>query len=244
MSDPSPLVAIAGETLSAEINPHGAELHSLRDAQGRDLLWNGDPAFWTGRAPILFPIVGEVAGGLIRVEGREYRLARHGFARRKTWQVIDQASDAVTFRIEADDATRAVYPFEFTLDLRFAIDPAGLSIAATLTNPADAPLPASFGFHPALRWPLPGGAAREDHIVRFARPEPAPIRRLDHDGLLSAAPEPTPVEGRDLHVRDAMFEGDAIIFDALESRAVRFGAPGGPTLDLSFSDLPLLGVWT
>jgi galactose mutarotase-like enzyme len=244
MADPTPLVSIAGASLSAEINPLGAELHALRDAEGRDLLWNGDPAIWSGRAPILFPIIGEVAGGVIRVDGGEYHLPRHGFARRKTWAVIEHAPDAATFRIEADDQTREVYPFDFRLDLRFAIDAAGLSLTATLTNPADKPLPASFGFHPALRWPLPGGAAREAHIVRFAEPEPEPIRRLDSQGLLRPTPEPTPVQGRDIAVRDAMFEDDAMIFDDLASRSLRFGAPGGTTLDIAFPDMPLLGIWT
>jgi galactose mutarotase-like enzyme len=244
MADPTPLVSIAGASLSAEINPLGAELHTLRDAEGRDLLWNGDPAIWSGRAPILFPIIGEVAGGVIRVDGHEYRLSRHGFARRKTWAVIDHTADAVTFRLEADDETRAVYPFEFQLDLRFAIEGTSLSLTATLTNPGAAPLPASFGFHPALRWPLPGGAARTDHIVRFAEPEPAPIRRLDSAGLLRPAPAPSPVAGTDIAVRDAMFEDDAMIFDSLASRSVRFGAPGGTVLDISFPDMPMLGIWT
>lgn len=243
MADPTPLVSIAGASLSAEIDPLGAELHALRDAEGRDLLWNGDPAIWSGRAPILFPIVGAVAGGVIRVDGHEYPLPRHGFARRKTWAAIEHSADAATFRLSPDDETRAVYPFDFRLDLRFAIDGTSLSLTATLTNPGDAPLPASFGFHPAFLWPLPGGA-REDHIVRFAEAEPDPIRRLDSGGLLRPAPEPSPVCGRDIAVRDAMFDDDAMIFDALASRSVRFGAPGGTILDIAFPDMPLLGIWT
>jgi galactose mutarotase-like enzyme len=244
MPDPSPLVRIAGESLSAEINPLGAELHSLRDADGRDLLWDGDPAFWTGRAPILFPVVGVVAGGVIRVDGRDYPMPKHGFARRKMWQIVEHAADAATFRLEPDDETRAAYPFDFRLDLRFAIEGTCLSMVATLSNPGDVPLPASFGFHPALRWPLPGGAPRDAHRVRFAEAEPDPIRRIDSDGLLRPAAEPSPVDGRDLIVRDALFEDDALIFDMLASRALRFGAPGGTVLDIAFPGMPLLGIWT
>jgi galactose mutarotase-like enzyme len=230
MPDPTPLVRIAGESLSAEINPFGAELHSLRDSAGRDLLWHGDPAIWNGRAPILFPIVGA--------------MAKHGFARRKTWQVVAQSADAATFRLEPDAETRAAYPFDFRLDLRFAIEGAGLSMTATLSNPGDVPLPASFGFHPALLWPLPGGAPRDAHRVVFAEAEPAPIRRIDTDGLLRPTPEPTPVEGRDLVVRDDLFEDDAMIFDTLASHRLRFGAPGGMALDVAFPGMPLLGIWT
>jgi galactose mutarotase-like enzyme len=244
MPDPTPLVRIANDALSAEINPFGAELHSLRDADGRDLLWDGEPAIWNGRAPILFPIVGAVAGGVIRVDGREYPMAKHGFARRKTWQIVGQTADTATFRLVPDDETRAAYPFDFRLDLRFAIQGTSLSMTATLSNPGDIVLPASFGFHPALRWPLPGGAARDTHHLVFAEAEPAPIRRIDKDGLLRPAPEPSPVEGRDLIVRDALFEDDAMIFDTLASRSLRFGAPGGMVLDVAFPDMPLLGIWT
>ena len=44
--------------------PQGAQLSTLRDREGRELLWDGDPAVWTGRAPLLFPIVGVLVGGV------------------------------------------------------------------------------------------------------------------------------------------------------------------------------------
>ena len=75
-------VRIASSGLAAEIAAVGAELVRLTDGAGRDLLWNGDPAWWTGRAPILFPIVGELRDGQYRLDGKTYLLPRHGFARR------------------------------------------------------------------------------------------------------------------------------------------------------------------
>ena len=244
MADSAPPIRIAAAGISAEINPVGAELHRLQDGDGRDLLWDGDPAFWTGRAPILFPVIGVVKGAAIRVDGCEYPMHKHGFARHRHFAVAGQSADAATFRLEADDETRASYPFEFRLDIRFSVADAALSVDADLTNLGDAPLPASFGFHPALRWPLPYGGARADHRVRFAADEPAPIRRIDSKGLLRPRPEPTPVEGRTLRVRDDLFEDDAVIFDQLASRRVTYGAPGAPTLEVAFPDMPLLGIWT
>ena len=44
---------IGSDRLTAEVAPLGAELVRLTDAAGRDYLWNGDPAYWSGRAPIL-----------------------------------------------------------------------------------------------------------------------------------------------------------------------------------------------
>lgn len=240
----APLFEIAGEGLSAAVSAEGAELQWLRDGEERDLLWDGDPSFWTGRAPILFPVIGCVAGGVIRVDGTAYPMAKHGFARRRRWELVAHEPDAVTLRLEPDAGTREAYPFEFRLDLAFAIAGGALAITATLLNPTDRPLPASFGFHPALRWPLPGGAARADHRIRFDQPEPAPIRRIDGDGLLMPSPRPTPVEGRELILRDDLFLDDAVIFDALASRRLIYGAPGADALEVSFPGMDRLGVWT
>lgn len=235
---------IAGDRLSAEIALDGAELFRLQDEQARDLLWDGDPAFWTGRAPILFPVVGMTAGDTIRIDGRAYPMAKHGFARRRRFDPVEQSDTAVTLRLRADAETRAAYPFDFTLDLRFAVEGAALLCAATLHNDGERELPASFGYHPAFRWPLPWGGARSDHRIAFEHDEPQPIRRIGSDGLLHEATEPSPVAGRDLVLRDALFEDDALIFDPLHSREVRYGVPGGRQLAVSFPDMPLLGIWT
>jgi galactose mutarotase-like enzyme len=56
-------VSLSSADLTAEVNPLGAQLSTLRDRTGRDLLWDGEPSVWTGRAPLLFPIVGTLAGG-------------------------------------------------------------------------------------------------------------------------------------------------------------------------------------
>jgi hypothetical protein len=45
-----PWVSLRSGELIVEINPFGAALRILRDRAGRDLLWGGDPAVWSGRA--------------------------------------------------------------------------------------------------------------------------------------------------------------------------------------------------
>ncbi|ODN68976.1 aldose 1-epimerase family protein [Methylobrevis pamukkalensis] len=238
------LVTIGSDLLTATISPDGAELQSLRDGEGRDLLWDGDPAVWAGRAPILFPIVGMVAGDRYRVGAEVYTLPRHGFARRRRFAIVDTSESRAVFRLEADAQMRAVYPFDFRLDMAFDIAGASLSLTATVTNTGSGTLPASFGFHPAFRWPLPYGAARAEHILRFSDPETAPIRRLDARGLIDPAPVPTPVQGRDLPLADALFEADAVVFDGLASHRLAYGVPGSPGLVVDFAGMPHLGIWS
>jgi galactose mutarotase-like enzyme len=238
------IAEISSSVLTARVSSHGAELQSLSDAEGRDLLWDGNPAFWQGRAPILFPIVGMLEGGHYRLDGVNYEMPKHGFARHSRFALLDHAADMVTYRLSASDQTRAIYPFEFQLDIRFVLSGAALSMEATIANLGDVAMPASFGFHPAFRWPLPYGQPRGDHRIEFERSEPAAIRRINADGLLLPEGEPTPVQGNTLSLRDDLFVGDAIIFDNLHSRKLSYGAPQGPQLEIEFGDFPLLGVWT
>ena len=235
---------ISSDRLTAGIAAFGAELQHLTDTHGRELQWDGDPAFWHGRAPILFPVIGLLEEGSYRLDGISYAMPKHGFARHSTFDIVESVTDAATFRLTASDETRAIYPFEFQLDIRFSLADTTLSIAATITNLGDAPMPASFGFHPALRWPLPFGEPREDHAIRFEHDEAAPVRRIDPNGFLRAEPVPTPVVGDTLALRDDLFVDDALIFDRLTSRRLSYGAPTGPRLDVEFADFPTLGVWT
>lgn len=237
------LLRIESERLSAEISPEGAELQRLADGAGRDYLWDGDPAFWAGRAPILFPIVGTLAADRYRWQGREYSLPRHGFARRRRFALVEHDRDRLILRLAADDATREVWPFDFELDMIFTLHGATLTMTARVANRDVGPMPVSFGFHPALRRPLPGAASAAGHVIRFARNEPAPIRRLDADGLLDPKPRSTPVEGDLLAIDDALFAEDALIFDALDSRSLIYQGPGSAQVAIDFEGMPHLGLW-
>jgi len=238
------VATIASDRLTAGISTLGAELQHLTDRDGRELQWDGDPAVWHGRAPILFPVIGLLEGGHYRLDGTSYPMPKHGFARHATFDIVAQTADAVTLRLTASDETRAIYPFDFQLDIAFSLAGATLEVVATITNDGDRAMPASFGFHPALRWPLPFGQPRDAHGIRFEHDEPAPVRRIDANGFLLPEPQPSPVVGDLLTLRDDLFFDDALIFDALASRRVSYGAATGPKLTVDFADFPTLGVWT
>lgn len=237
-------VAITSGRMTATVSSLGAELRGLHTADGKDLLWDGDPAVWRGRAPILFPVIGQLRDGHYRYDGERYAMPKHGFARQSRFTLVKQASEAVTFQLVASAETRAIYPFEFQLDIIFCLEGSALTVTAEIANPGRRPLPASFGFHPALRWPLPFGGPREAHRLVFLANEPAPIRRIDANGLLFPEPQSTPVTGNTLALRDALFVDDAMIFDELMSRSVCYGAAGKPGLRVDFANVPTLGVWT
>jgi galactose mutarotase-like enzyme len=244
MADRTDWIAFGSNNLRARVDPLGAQLSELTDADGRPLLWSGDPAVWNGRAPLLFPIVGALAGGRYRLGSQRYALARHGFARTTLFELIETTPMSATFRLRSDESTRQVYPFRFELQVHFEIVDATLSVLSLVHNAGDEDMAASFGYHPAFRWPLPYGQPREAHFVEFETDELAPIRRLNADGLLTPAQLTTPVSGRRLMLDDGLFRDDAIIFDALASRSVTYGAADAPRLRLRFPDTPYFGIWT
>jgi len=238
------IIRITSAHLSAEIASLGAELQALTTADGRDLQWNGDPAVWHGRAPILFPVIGLLEGGQYRLDGESYDMPKHGFARDAIFEIAASSPHRVTFRLSGSPATQAIYPFEFQLDIDFTLIDRTLTLGAVISNHGEEPMPASFGFHPALRWPLPFGRPRAGHRIIFGSHETAPVRRIDQNGFLKPDPVTSPIVDDTLVLRDDLFVDDALIFDQLSSRDIRYGAAVGPQLHIRFEDFPTLGVWT
>jgi len=238
------MIEIASQGLSAIINPLGAELSHLRDRQGRELMTDADPAYWTGRAPLLFPIVGRLHGDRYRLGDTFYPLPQHGFARKQRFDVVERAADRAVFRLSDNEETREVYPFAFALDAAFTLAGTTLAMDMTVTNTGDAAMPASFGFHPAFAWPLPYGRTKEQHRIVFAADEPGDLSAIVLGGWIDAHAWPSPLDGRVLHLTDSLFERDALVWDGLASRSVRYDGGAGPGLEVAFPDTDKLGIWT
>ncbi|MBP2315627.1 aldose 1-epimerase family protein [Azospirillum soli] len=233
---------ITNGRLSAAIKADGAELCSLRDTQGRELLWQAGPA-WPRHAPVLFPIVGRLKDDRLRHAGRDYRLTQHGFARDRRFAWEEQGPAACRLSLTDDDWTRERYPFAFRFEMAYALEGDSLTVRHRLSNPGTEALPASIGGHPAFRWPLIGGLPKTAHELVFETDEPAPIRRVT-GGLLTPDHHPTPIRGRRLPLDEGLFADDAVILDQPASRSVRYTAPGAPAIEVSWDGFEQLGVWS
>ena len=116
------MVELKNEQLSVVISEKGAELQSIKDANGKEYLWQADPKYWGRHSPILFPIVCAVNDETYRVDGQEYHLPRHGFARDAEFKLIAQSTRKVTFALESSEETKKVYPYDFTLSISYTLD--------------------------------------------------------------------------------------------------------------------------
>ena len=184
---------IRSDFLSASIKADGAELCSLRNAAGLELLWQAGPE-WPRHAPLLFPIVGRLKNDELRHRGRTYPMTQHGFARDCRFSWLERETTYCRLVLQDGPETHARYPFAFRLVVTYAVRDAELKVTLQLFNMGEEVLPASVGAHPAFNWPLVPELAKEDYRLVFSREEAAPVRRL-RDGLVRPEPEPTPVHG-------------------------------------------------
>lgn len=236
---------IKGGRLSAAISASGAELVSFRDGDA-ELLWQAGPE-WPRHAPVLFPIVGRLAGDALRSGGEIYRVTQHGFARDRRFDWIDRSDSRAALALADDAETRALYPFAFRLEMIFEIADDALSVVSRVTNPSDEALPFSIGAHPGFRWPLADGIAKEDHVLEFSALETG-NRRTVAGGLL-ADEAPLPFDGRTLKLSPELFANDALVMPNAASRSVRFVAKRADgsearALTVSWRGYEDLGVWS
>jgi len=228
--------------ISATIKSAGAELCSLRNAEGIELLWQAGPA-WPRHAPLLFPIVGRLKNDELRHRGKSYPMTQHGFARdhRFAWKQREPNFCQLVLHDEPD--TRSRYPFSFRLEVTYVVKGADPEVTLRIDNSGDEVLPASIGAHPAFNWPLSPELAKDEYTLTFSNDETAPIRRLK-EGLMRAAPEPTPIHGRTLALSERLFDDDAVILDRLASSSARYAGPRGPSIEMSWEGFRELGIWS
>jgi galactose mutarotase-like enzyme len=236
------LTRIANDHLTVEVSSLGAEMQSLTSTDGRNWLWNGDAAYWAGRSPILFPIVGKAPDNRLTINGASYEMNQHGFARRSEFTLVGASAASCRYELTAGEATKAVYPFEFRLSLTHALAGRTLTATAEVANLDDKPLPFGIGFHPAFVWPLPDAAGRPHTVTLDNKAAPALVRL--ESGLRLPGRLPSPFKQGHLVLDHSMFADDAMIFVDGAGDGLTYGAEGGPSLKFHFDNLPNLALWS
>ncbi|WP_176085405.1 aldose 1-epimerase family protein [Martelella sp. HB161492] len=239
----SETIRIANDDLVVTVATLGAETQSLDTSDGRSWLWSGDPAFWAGRAPILFPIVGKAANDMIEIDGVRMPMKQHGFARRARFSVAEKTDSLCRMELGPSDETRAAYPFDFLLSITHAVEGRSLKVTARVENHDKVAMPFGFGFHPAFCWPMPGMTKGSVHHVALENRAEPPLVRL-RDGLIDLTPLPSPFSEGLLALDHDYFIDDAMIFPEGAGDQLTLSAENGPSLAFTFENLPNLALWT
>ena len=225
----------------------GAELISLRDNSGTEYIWTGEAPYWSGRNPVLFPIVGRAKDDTLIFEGEAYPMAKHGFARKSEFAVTAQGEDFITFGLTQSADTLKQYPFSFTLSITHRLTDRGFSTEYAIENTGEQTLPCCIGGHTAYRCPLYEGAQFSDYEIVFDGAETAETMLLDlNTAQLSGAQELWLDKSDRFALRHEDYARlDTLIFDGLRSHGVALRHKDtGHGVHVDFEGFPMLGIWT
>lgn len=241
------MIVIENQNLRIEINRIGAELSSIRSkTKDTEYLWQGDPKWWAGRAPVLFPVIGALKDDTCYFDNKAWSLPRHGFARNNpAFELSGQTPSTAELRLTDSPATRAMYPFAFELTLTFRLNDNTLTIDHQVLNTGQSTMFFSLGGHPAFRCPLFDDETFDDYFLRFERPETDVTWKISPHGLIETESRPLLHQQDTLALSPQLFEQGALIFKDLKSKQIEFvSRKRGRHFSFSFPDFPYLGIWT
>lgn len=235
---------IRNNQLTLTLSTLGAELQSIMDADGKEYLWQADPAFWNRHSPLLFPIVCGLWEDSYRLQGKEYRLGRHGFARDTEFKVIAKGDSQVIFALHDSPETMNDYPFHFNLSVSYKLRDNKVHVVWHVENTDDKPIFFQIGGHPAFNVPglLPGEPLKGR--LKFDNAEP--IRLFGNIGGCIDKGRREQVETEDgvWAFTQESFKDDAVIFDHSQIKHVELLNPNGETeVTLDFKT-PAVGIWS
>jgi galactose mutarotase-like enzyme len=236
-------VSIARGRLEARIEEAGAELKSLRDRQsGTEYIWGGDQAWWSGSAPVLFPIVGGLKDGRYTHRGAEYSLPQHGFARRSAFRIAASGPASACLELAASEETRRQYPFDFRLRVTFVLEEGGLAVQYDVSNHGAEAMLFSIGSHPAIRLSFAGGQL-ENYYLHFDQEESVERHFFDN-GLILEQTAPVFDTSRQIFLRPDLFDRGVLILKHPASQLISLRSGHSPrSVTLVTGGAPYLGIW-
>ena len=238
---------LKNEYLTAVISDIGGETLSISDRSGKEYMWRADPEIWEDRAPLLFPICGEIKDGCYSYGGKVYRMQGHGFLPKLPLKVEESTDTRLVFSAEQSDYTLQRYPFNFALTVTYTLEEKRLTMTATVKNTDERELPFMFGGHPGLSLAVTEDETLEGHYIDFTTRKDLGIHYLQNVSF--AAPEAVrfPLDGSKLHLSDSLFatpETDTLIFEDAPHSVSLVSKESSKRVTVSRSDnLPFLCIW-
>ena len=239
------MIQISNSNLIVTISQEGGALTSIRDAaSGREFLWQGDPAYWTGQAPNLFPFVGRLYQKTYTLHGKAYPMEIHGFVRHAQMTVEEQEATGCCFLLTDSPETLAIYPYSFAFRIRYTLKGQTLQVAFQVENRSAEPLYCGMGGHPGFNVPMEEGLSFEDYELTF--PEACTPSRVIFSPALQVAPERLAyplVEGRKLPLQHQLFDADAVVLAGAPRQVTVSSPKGSHGVTVSYPQMPYVGFW-
>lgn len=242
------MIQIQNNQLQVKIDPHGAQLSSIKATKSSaEYLWQGDDQSWDRQAPILFPFVGRLKDDQYQYNGKSYHQTKHGFARDSDFKLIDQTSDAATFQLQDSPDSLTVYPFKFTLNVRYSLSGNQLNISYQVFNPDQQhDLLYSIGAHPGFHIPL-----ADDHYEDYQL-DVQPAKQYSLSMLIGSYNDLGTTNGQQLDlskplpINHQLFKDDVLTLITKGSPIVLklWNPQNGHGVQLDANDTQYVGLWS
>jgi galactose mutarotase-like enzyme len=221
----------------------GAEIKSIRErSTGIEYIWKGDPTWWSGSAPILFPIIGGLRNGTYLFKGKTYSMPSHGIVRKKEWALVSSDTARATFRTQSSDETKAMYPFDFVLKAHYGLVENSLLVTYEVVNSGKDTMYFSIGSHPAFSMPFAGGHL-EHYYYHFSRSENIE-RHFFGDGMCLNETAPVFDNSRQIFITRELFSRGAVILKHPASKVFELrNSHSGKLVRVVTQGVPYLGLW-
>lgn len=237
------IYSLENEYLKIDIEDKGAQLQSVKSKKsGVEYLWQGDEKYWTGRAPVLFPICGRLYGGKYTYLGKEYKMDIHGFIKDSSLTVVENTEKSVTFLLSANEDTKAIYPFLFEFYVEYCLNGNRLDVKYIIKNTGDNDIPFSFGYHAGFNVPFNHGEKFDDYYLEFDKNEQEKIV-LSDDLLYTDKRETVLLTDKKLPLKHELFDNDGIFFEANSGVVKLKSVKNDNFIEVSFSDMTAVGFW-
>ena len=238
---------LKNDFLTATISDIGGETLSIRDPEGKEYMWRADPEIWEDRAPLLFPICGQIKDETYTYGGKSYTLAGHGFLPKLPLTVLEQTDSRLVLCAKESAYTLEKYPFAFNITITYSLIGKKLLMEATVQNTDEKVLPFMFGGHPGLSLAVSEAETLEGHCVEFKGLEDCDIHYLQNVSFANPVAEKFPLSDGKLMLSDALFatpETDTLILEGAPSEVSLVCEASGKRVVLSHSEsLPYVCIW-
>ncbi len=230
---------IENDFLKIGVKEQGCELTSVYGKkEDFEYLWQGDENIWAGQSPILFPIVGRLIDDKYSLDGKEYEMPKHGFARNMKWDFFCSDEKSVTFILTETEETLKMYPYLFDVKVTFSIDKNKLIVSHDIINKNDRVMYFSLGAHPAFNCEI------GDRLT-FDEKETLRTEKIDLVKSLRL-PETIPVlnDEKDIIITKDIFNEDALILHGISSENITLNSDKhSRTVKFNLGGAPYLGIW-
>ena len=233
------MIELKNEQLTVKVATLGAELQSVKDNEGREYLWQAGPE-WPRRSPILFPIVCSVNDDTYVVDGKEYHLPRHGFARDTEFTMISKSDEKVTLALHESEETLKVYPYRFNLAVTYRLEGNKLHVIWHVENTDNQEIHFQIGAHPAFN--VPGG--KLEGTIKLDNEEPMDSLKSYADGSHDMIEEPLDAEKGVMEISNNFFRNDSVkIHKCQTHRAMLMDTNGKPAVTVDYKT-PVCAFWS